>query len=146
MDVFKFWVKCFNGTIVNSSFIVGPTSVYCHIKLMCDCWELTLYFLFFLFSSNFSSLTGPHHFMHYLSFRHEICIQDMKPNKYASKIWSQTNIFWSEWKSEVRDKSYNNWVWVMRFELWKLSYEWYSNQTPINLNFMSILRMKTIFC
>lgn len=49
-------------------------------------------------------------FMHYLSFRHEICIQDMKPNKY-----------FLEWvKSRVSDINYENWVWVMEIELWVL--------------------------
>lgn len=64
--------------------------------------------------------------------------------RYAHpRYGAQTNI-WSEGKSRDKDMSYENWVWIIiRYEIWKLSYEWCSNQTPLTFAFyLNCLKQK----
>lgn len=125
MEIFKFWVKCFNGTIVNNLFIVGPASLYCQIKPMCNGWELALYFFFFLFFKQllFFNRTPP------LYALFEFYTWDMHLRYETKQIFSRVS---EKLKLEIR-------VMTIEFELWKLSYEWYSkpntHQFELHVNF-----------
>ena len=69
----------------------------------------------------------------------------MGPNTNAKfwvieiKVWNQTGFSLSEWKNKVRETSYENRVWVMKFKWWVMSYEWCSIQIgPYHLRFIEI--------